>query len=549
MKKIKCRFNTEWVIAAGLLYFFIIPSVFSAEPAASPKKNETGFYKDLFDQNFYQEGTNQLDLGRWGRKLFRKKIPSADITVFDEILDSSFFNRRQGYAKLSLKELERGSAETEGPDLSQKLTVIRNEQNGLYPKLWVEDARGDRYTLQFDPISNLELTTAAEVIASRFYHAIGYNVPQYTILLFRPDQIRVAADAVSDEETGFRKPLTQELLEKHLSFLPQTQEGFYRASACKVFEGVSQGSFSFDSKRKKDPTDPFYHRDRREIRALGIFSAWLNQNDLREGNTLELRTSENGKEIVTRYLTNFRSALGASGENVKAPMDGYEHLVDYGETAKAILSLGFWEKPWQKKWKNAQNKNGFSPAVGYFNNIYFDPGKYKNQFPYEAFRSITRADALWAIKILLAFSNEDIRAMAKAGKYTRPEDETEIVKTLAERRDLIASYWLQRVNGLDRFDLSNGRLTFNDLAVERGFEKEENRAYDVKVFKTGEEKKQIGSLLVQGTSILIDPQWFSAAGEVKVEIRHVQKSAQNKLSPKIDIVLGQDNIQSILHED
>ena len=46
----------------------------------------------------------------------------------------------------------------------------------------------------------------------------------------------------------------------------------------------------------------------------------------------------------------------------------------------------------------------------------FDPARYKTEFPYEAFRVVTRADGFWAAKLLMSFSDGDIRAMVKAGQ-------------------------------------------------------------------------------------------------------------------------------------
>ncbi|MDD5226740.1 MAG: hypothetical protein PHV97_06140 [Candidatus Omnitrophica bacterium] len=109
------------------------------------KESESSFYSDLFDQNIYSEGVNQLDLGRWGRKLFRKELPSKNVNIFDQVPDSGFFTNRQGREKRSLEVLEKGYQETPGPDMSKPLQVTGAEQRGIYPRFWVRDARGDSY--------------------------------------------------------------------------------------------------------------------------------------------------------------------------------------------------------------------------------------------------------------------------------------------------------------------------------------------------------------------------------------------------------------------
>ena len=239
------------------------------------KESESSFYSDLFDQNVYNEGVNQLDLGRWERKLSGKVLPSKNVNIFDEVPDSGFFTNRQGRERLSLEALEKGYQETLGPDLSKPLQVIAAEQRGIYPRFWVRDARGDEYLLEFDPQGNMELVTGAEIIASRFYYALGYTVPQFTILPIKPDQFQMTPKATTWEDTGFKKALSQKRFEEYLMVLPQNEEGLYRASACKIMKGDYHGIFSFESRRKDDPADQVNHRDHREIRPVDSSASCL----------------------------------------------------------------------------------------------------------------------------------------------------------------------------------------------------------------------------------------------------------------------------------
>lgn len=518
-----------------------------AGEAAKFKESESSFYSDLFDQNVYNEGVNQLDFGRWGRKLSGKALPSKDVNVFDEVPDSAFFTNRQGRTKLSSEALEKGYQENSGPDLSRSLQVISAEQRGIYPRFWVRDARGDQYLLEFDPQGNLELVTGAEIIASRFYYALGYTVPQFTLLSIKPDQLQVAPDATTWEDTGFKKSLSQKRFEEYLMVLPQDKDGLYRASACKIMKGKRYGIFSFDSRRKDDPSDLVNHRDRREIRALGIFASWLNHDDLRESDTLDISAEENGQAVLKHFLTDFNGALGSTKEGPKEPMLGYEYAIDYGETVKSILALGLREKPWQKKWRLAGEKVQGSPAVGYFSNELFDPARYKTQFPYEAFRVVTRADGFWAAKLLMSFSDEDIRAMVKAGQYSDTKDAETIAKTLIERRDIIARYWLSRSNPLDRFSFDGGKLSFKDLAVESGFASQEGNVYRIEVMNAGKNEKP-AEFQTKELVFKVRPEWISAKGEAKVLLR-VGRASEKELSPAVTILLSAAGIQGIHHED
>ncbi|MFH1801143.1 MAG: hypothetical protein ABH891_09930 [Candidatus Omnitrophota bacterium] len=519
----------------------------SAAETVRFKESESSFYSDLFDQNIYNEGVNQLDLGRWGRKLFGKSLSSKDVNIFDEVPDSGFFQNRQSRERLSLAALEKGYQETPGPDLSTSLRVTAAEQRGIYPRFWVKDARGDDYLLEFDPQGNMELVTGAEIIASRFYYALGYTVPQLTILLIKPDQFQVAPEATTWEETGFKKALSQKRFEEYLMVLPQNEKGLYRASACKIMKGNYRGIFSFESRRKDDPEDVVNHRDRREIRTLGIFASWLNHYDLRESDTLDLSVEENGQVAFKHYLADFNGALGSMQEGPKAPMLGYEHTIDYRETLKSILALGFREKPWQKKWRLASATIQGSPAVGYFTNDLFDPARYKTEFPYEAFRLVTRADGFWAAKLLMSFSDEDIRAMVKAGQYSDAEDADTIARTLVERRDKIARFWLSCANPLDGFSFSGGTLSFKDMAIECGFASKEGTVYHIEVVYDGR-KEKIAQSEAKEPSVNIQPEWIPAKDEAKILLR-VGRTSSKRLSPAVTILLNADGIQGVRHED
>ena len=528
------------LVAAGALSF--------AQEAGEIKKNKETFYSEFFDKSAYNEGLNLLDLGRWRRKIFHKAVPSENVNVFDEVPDSAFFTNRHGRERLSAEALEKGYQENSGPDMSRGLRVIAAEQRGIYPMFWVKDAKEDEYLLEFDPQIALDLSTGAEMVASRFYYALGYNVPQYTVLFFTPEQLQAVSGATTWESTGFQKTLTQKRLMEYLLVLPQTAKGLYRASAQKVPSGEKRGPFSFETRRKDDPEDLVNHRDRREIRALGVFASWLNHFDLRETATQDVLVSGNGKTALKHYLVDFNGTLGATREGPKDPMLGHEHAVDYGETLKTMFLLGFREKPWQKKWRHEGERIQGSPAVGYFSNKFFDSADYKTLFPYESFRMVTRADGFWAAKLLAGFSDEDIRAAVRAGKYSNAEDEKTIAKTLIERRDLIVRYWFSRSNPLDRFTFSNGRLSFKDLAVERGLEPKDGTVYRAEVMARGKEEKKITRLETREPFIVVEPSWITNDAGIKLILRTLRPSS-SKTSPAVEVLLNAQGIQGICHED
>ncbi len=513
--------------------FFLALFSVSATAAEAPviKKQETMLYRDVNEQNFHSEVVNQLDLSRWGRKIFKKPLGSANINVFDEVPDSSFFVNRHAKSRLTADQLARGYAENEGPDLTGDLTVTKAKTEGLHQGFFVRDSRGDNYLIKFDSAESLELATSAEVIASRFYYALGYNVPQYTVAIFSPEKLKAGEGAMMRDKTGFKKPLTQEKLEEALMFVPQTEDGKYRVVASKILAGENKGYFSFNGRRKGDAEDVVNHRDRREIRALAVFGAWLNNNDVRESNTLDMLTEENGKQVLKHYLIDFNGALGSAHGGAKPPLFGHEYMFDFGETAKALLTLGFWEKPWQKRWRENGEKTNDSAAVGYFDNRDFKPGEYKIQLPYEVFKRVTRADGFWAAKQIMAFSDEDIRAMVSAGTLSSQEDAAYISSTLIERRNLIAQYWFSQSAPLDDFQIQGGKLTFKDLAVQYQFVKAEERAYSAALLDA--KGKKVRDLAIDASGVALDGVNPDSVIEIRVNgspFVRVQASAEAAVS-------------------
>ncbi|MDP3920010.1 MAG: hypothetical protein Q8R76_04290 [Candidatus Omnitrophota bacterium] len=518
--------------------------------AANGKKAQHGLLRDGFDQNFYYEGTNFLHLERLYRALFNKKARARDVNVYDEVPDSRFFQNRHARKRFSLSELERGYRESEGPDASGKLLVTSGKLEGLHPGFFVQDVRGDRYLFKFDPVSNFELATAAEVIASRFYYAIGYNVPQYTIVTFKPEKLEPAPGARAYDDTGFKRPLTAEKLEESVLFLPQDAQGRFRASASKILRGEIFGNVPFQGYDADNPRGHVPQQDMRAMRAVCVFASWLNNYDVRESNSLNVLQGNNEDDPATPYLIDFNSALGASAAGSKPPMYGYEHMFDFGESSKSFLSLGLWEKPWQRKWRQAGGRPHPSEAIGYFNNIDFDPGRYKTQFPYFAFKDLSLADAFWAAKIVMSFSDDDVRAMVKAGELTNDEDVDYIAKTLIERRDIIGKYWFDKANPLDHFDVKGGQLVFQDLAVERGFHPRDGNVYRYEVIESDANGrgKKIASLDSKDSALTLDSAWRADSSNLDILIR-VGRQNSSSPGPYVRVELGSGQIKSITHED
>ena len=447
------------------------------------KNSDTTFYREFFENVFYKQFVRFLQFDRLSQDL--RKSPALDVNVFDEVPDSGFFVNRQGKKPLSKAELIRGPETGTGPDPAGPWSVIKGKMEGVSVGLFIQDAKGDRYLLKFDPKEYSEMMTSAEIISHKFFHAFGYYVPEYYLVRFNPDILRIDPKATYYNEDGFKKPLTNEALKDFMDRIPKFKGGTVRASVSKLLKNV-QGNMLFEGRRKDDPEDLIPHEDRRSIRGLRVFGSWLNHYDLREGNTLDVIEEENGNAFVKHYLIDFGSTLGSAAYQPKVPVAGYEHIVDWYEVGKTAPTLKVMEKPWEKKW-DALKRQIASPAIGYFDNAGFDPGNWKTQLPYDVFdHRFTVSDAFWAAKMIMSFSDEDIQAVVDSSEFSDPEDARTMTGILTVRRNLVGRYWFSRATPLDQIKLSDlgnqsYQIQFEDLNLKYNFAAEKETSYRFKL--------------------------------------------------------------------
>lgn len=523
-------------------------SLSAAAEVPAIKKSKTNLYTELVDQSVFYEFTAYLRMDRLYRKLFNKKSHAEDINVYDEVPDSSFFQARHAKERLTQAALEKGYSENEGPAADGEITVTKGKTEGLHPGFFVKDSKGDMYLLKFDPATNLELNTSAEIISSRFYHAVGYNVPQYTIFTFDPARLVPAPDATLVDRTGFKKILTKDILEEYLVHLPRDINGNLRASASKILTGENKGDIKFMGRRKDDPEDTIAHEKRRALRALAVFGAVINNNDVRRQNTLDMLVTENGKTFLKHYLIDFNSTLGAAAGGAKPPMFTHEYFVDHAENTKNFFGLGFRKSTWRKRWEENGEMENESFAQGYLDNRYFSPKDYKVQLPHYVFKDMTRADGYWAAKIIKTFSDEDIKAMIKAGRYSAAEDAEFVFKIISERREAIARYWFTQASPLENFNFETNKLTFADLEADYGYADAQNSAYTLEAIGGNDKKgKKLGALESAKAEFDIPSEWNNS--EKLTLLLRVKRSAEEKARPYVLVEFSGGKITKVLHQD
>ncbi len=416
---------------------------FDMESIPEPKEVETGYLYDWADGSVFQQVKQGFDL----RRLTGGRQESLNVNTLDEAPDSSWFTNRQGRTQMSLEEIMRGPGTT--APAAGGLTVIRAKTIGAAPGFWVKDRAGQIFILKFDPPAYPELMTAAEVIATKLFHAVGYNVPENTIFRFRREEVRVGEGARLTDERGRKRPMAEADVDSILGRVARQSDGAYRAVASLLLKGKPKGGFTFHGLRTDDPNDIIPHERRRDLRALRVFCAWLNHDDIRVGNTLDMYVTEGGRSFLRHYLIDFGSTFGSHTTRPNPPEVGHEHALDMGTAAKVLLTAGIY----QPSWRGEGHDPVRSPAVGRYGARDFDPAKWKGSFPLVAFEEMTDSDAFWASQIVASFTPEQIRAAVETGEFTDAADAEYLTREIIRRQKIIVGKYANRLTGVALFRL------------------------------------------------------------------------------------------------
>lgn len=417
-----------------------------------------------------------------------KEIPAAqNVNTLGEVPDSSWFRNRMTRGTLSLDELARGPNEFDSPDLSKPLEVVSIKAEGRSPGFTVEDARDHTYILKFDPRGHAQLTTSAEAISTRFFHAFGYHVPENYLLFVRERDFVVSPEGTIDE-AGRTRPIEQRDIEFVLRRVGRRSDGSHPALASRFLSGSPLGPFSYHGTRSDDPNDIFPHEHRRELRGLRVFSAWLEHHDSRSLNTLDMYIPRGDRGYVRHHLIDFGSTLGATPLGPRDPRQGHEYFFAWEPTWKAALSAGVWDRPWR-----GIRYPDFS-GVGRIEAESFDPAEWRPEYPNPVFDRMLVEDAFWAAKIVHRFTDEMVRTIVEVGRLDDSAAEEYLVNVLIRRRDEIVRHYFAATNPLDRFrvDAANRRLRFDNLGVEAGLAAE--AAYGYQWFRFGNDSGSLDPL-------------------------------------------------------
>jgi len=105
--------------------------------------------------------------------------------------NSAWYTNRHAIRRMSIAELQRGSGQHHAPNRSGGWTIVGREERRCNAGFVIEDENKHRYLLKLDPPDFPELCSAADVIGSKFFHALGYFTPENYIVHFHREDLAI----------------------------------------------------------------------------------------------------------------------------------------------------------------------------------------------------------------------------------------------------------------------------------------------------------------------------------------------------------------------
>jgi hypothetical protein len=419
--------------------------------AGKPARRKLSDWYDLFWHLLATPGEKQPRTG--------PPIRARNVNTLGDPMDGAWYVRRHYWRRMSIEELQRGAGGTAPPVFPW--TVVAAKGEGITPGFTVIDATKRRFFIKLDPLTNPEMMTAAEVISARFFHALGYHVADEYIVEFDPKDLVIQDRLAFVNQHGIQRPFTRRNLTELLLKAPRLADGRYRCVASLALEGQPLGPFRWFGTRSDDPNDTVPHEHRRELRGAHVFFAWLDHDDSRAINTLDTLVTRDGRTFIRHHLLDFGSTLGSGSDKPNSPRSGAYHF-SWRDSAIQVATLGLAVPDWAKA------RYPRYPSLGLFESKVFDPEKWLPEYPNPALLNRLPDDEFWAAKQVMHFTDGDIRAIVRTGRLSDPQAEDYLVDCLIERRDKIGRAYFRKVLPLDRFQVRDGELAFEDLAATHG---------------------------------------------------------------------------------
>ena len=442
-----------WTVSAQSRRFFPDDPIWR-EPMTQDVKNAKRYEPDLAFQTienlFWRPGDREI-----GQR-------AKNINTLDEVPDGPFFVNRAGRQPLTPALVARAANSSNGP-AAGPWTVVSAKSDGVTPGFTIRDTANQLWFVKFDPPGWRAMATGSEIVAAKLFWAAGYHTAEYHIAQMKPANLTIGKDTRITPPGETSRQMQRGDISWLLSRADRDADGSYRVILSKATPGRPVGRIAFHGTRADDPNDIVPHEHRRELRGYFVFAAWLNHVDAKGINSLSSLVTENRRSFIRHYLLDFGSALGSAAVGPREGWEGYEALVEQpGEIGTRVLAFGFKIPRWR-------TQDYFeSPAIGRLpkDHADWDPETWWPHITNAAFRHMRADDTFWAATKIAAISDDMIKGAVTEAKFGDPAAEAFLAKAISDRRLRILQTFLPKVNPLVDVAITDGRLTFRNLAVD-----------------------------------------------------------------------------------
>ena len=193
-----------------------------------------------------------------------------------------------------------------------------------------------------------------------------------------------------------------------------------------------------------------------------MFAAWLNHDDSRGINSLDMLEQANGKSYVKHYMFDFGSIMGSGTIFAQRHRPGNEYILEWKPGWLTLATLGLYVRPWM-----LIDYPDVPPSVGRFEGDAFDPEKWKPEYPNTGVRQHAARRCVLGGEDRVEVQRRAVRAIVEKARYSDPGATEYISATLIKRRDKVLATWLNQVNPVVDVTLdATGTLTFRNAAVD-----------------------------------------------------------------------------------
>ena len=256
----------------------------------------------------------------------------------------------------------------------------------------------------------------------------------------------------------------------------------------KRFADVAVQSHVATTLKNAIANDRIAHEDRRDLRGYGVFSAWVNDVDTTEANTLDSYVGKKGRGHLVHWQQDVGGSFGSRAAEPMFYWMGSDTYFSPGRMLASLFSFGIANRAWEGDEVRGRRARTLAvyPELGWYDDVAFEPRDWHPIFDNPAFERATARDRYWGAKRILALGEPELRAAIAEGHY-RPAAAERLFQILWKRREKILRAYLRELPPLDYFRVENGALCWDDLWIAAGFAGEQSANYSANgVFVAGD---------------------------------------------------------------